>query len=69
MSNLTFEETNLAALYDGGTREKTIGKIKDMQQYLDTDEAELRLLSESTLEKLNAMTDEEYDELDLFPEV
>ncbi len=69
MSNLTFDETRLTALYDGGTREKTIGKIKDMQQYLDTDEAELRLLSESTLKKLNAMTDEEYDELDLFPEV
>lgn len=66
---LTFEENNIVALYSGETREETIGKIEGMMQYLETDEAELRLLSEGAIMKLKDMSDEEYSELDLFPEV
>lgn len=66
---LTFEESNLVALYCGETREETIGKIEEMMQYLETDEAELRLLSEGAITKLRNMSDEEYSELDLFPEI
>lgn len=66
---LTFEENNIVALYSGETREETIGKIEGMMQYLETDEAELRLLSEGVIMKLKDMSDEEYSELDLFPEV
>lgn len=66
---LTFEENNIVALYSGETREETIGKIEEMMQYLDTDEAELRLLSEGAITKLRNMSDEEYSELDLFPEM
>lgn len=69
MSKLTFEETNLIALYSGDTRTETIEKIEEMIPYLETDEAELRLLSESAISKLNDMSDEEFDELDLFPEI
>ena len=65
---LTFEENNIVALYSGETREETIGKIEEMMQYLETDEAELRLLSEGAITKLRDMSDEEYSELDLFPE-
>ena len=66
---LTFEENNIVALYSGETREETIGKIEEMMQYLETDEAELRLLSEGAIRKLRNMSDEEYSELDLFPEI
>lgn len=66
---LTFEENNIVALYSGETREKTIGKIEEMMQYLETDEAELRLLSEGAITKLRNMSDKEYSELDLFPEI
>lgn len=66
---LTFEENNIVALYSGETREKTIGKIEEMMQYLETDEAELRLLSEGAITKLRNMSDDEYSELDLFPEI
>ena len=66
---LTFEENNIVALYSGETREKTIGKIEEMMQYLQTDEAELRLLSEGAITKLRNMSDDEYSELDLFPEI
>ncbi|MEE1136928.1 MAG: transposon-transfer assisting family protein [Acutalibacteraceae bacterium] len=65
---LTFEENNIVALYSGETREETIGKIEEMMQYLETDEAELRLLSEGAVTKLRNMSDDEYSELDLFPE-
>ncbi len=63
---LTFEENNIVALYSGETREETIGKIEEMMQYLETDEAELRLLSEGAITKLRNMSDEEYSELDLY---
>ena len=66
---LTFEENNIVALYSGETREETIGKIEEMMQYLETDEAELRLLSERAIRKLRNMSDDEYSELDLFPEI
>lgn len=66
---LTFEENNIVALYSGETREETIGKIEEMMQYLEIDEAELRLLSEGAVTKLRNMSDEEYSELDLFPEM
>ena len=65
---LTFEENNIVALYSGETREETIEKIEEMMQYLESDEAELRLLSEGSITKLRDMSDEEYSELDLFPE-
>lgn len=65
---LTFEEANLVAIYNGETREETIEKIEEMMQYLETDEAELRLLSEGAITKLKEMSDGEYSELDLYPE-
>lgn len=66
---LTFEENNIVALYSGETREETIEKIEEMMQYLETDEAELRLLSEGAITKLRNMSDEEYSELDFLPEM
>lgn len=69
MRKLTFEETNLIALYSGDIRTETIEKIEEMVQYLETDEAELRLLSEGAITKLKNMSDEDFAELDLFPEM
>lgn len=65
---LTFEENNIVALYSGETREETIEKIEEMMQYLESDEAELRLLSEGAITKLRNMSDEEYSELVFYPE-
>ena len=39
-----------------------------MREYLEPDEKELLALTDSVLEKLEAMTDEEYAELELFPD-
>lgn len=63
MERFTIEEINLMCIYDTGTRSGLIAALTDMLGYLQADEAELRLLSESVISRLNAMTDAEYAQL------
>ncbi len=67
--NLTYEEQQLTAIYNEGTREKTIVALAEMYDHLESDETELRQLTESTVSKLRKMTDEQYASLDLIPDV
>ena len=39
-----------------------------MRRYLETDERELQGLTDQVLEKLNTMTDTEFEQLELYPE-
>ena len=39
-----------------------------MRKELDTDEVTLRELTDSVLNKLSAMTDEDYEQLELYPD-
>ncbi len=68
MNELTFEERNLVCIYSGGTRQGTIDALTEMRGYLEPDEAELLALTDSTLGKLRAMSDGDYDALDLIPD-
>ena len=68
MNELTFEERNLVALYNRGDREATISTLREMRGYLDADEAELRTLTDSAIGKLDAMSGEDFDALDLIPD-
>lgn len=68
MNELTFEERSLVALYNLGEREATISALREMRGYLDTDEAELRALTDSALYKLGQMRDEDFDALNLMPD-
>ena len=68
MTNLTHDETNLLCIYQKDTRVGTIDNIRAMRQYLEEDETELSDMSESLLSKLNVMSDEEFDTLELFPD-
>ena len=63
MERFTIEEINLMCIYDTGTRSGLIAALTDMLGYLQADEAELRLLSESVISRLNTMTDAEYAQL------
>ena len=66
MNELTFEEKNLLVIYNSsGTREGLIAALEDMRGYLEPDEAELQELTDSALDKLRAMSDEQYAALDL----
>lgn len=68
MMNFTNDEMNLMAIYHTGTRDGLMDALTVMREYLEEDEAELRDMTDSVLEKLNAMTDSEYDELVLIPD-
>ena len=68
MNNITYEEQQLMSLYNTGTRQGLIDALTDMRRYLAADETELRELTDSAISKLNRMSDEEYDALDLFPD-
>ena len=66
--NITFDEQQLMSLYNPGTREGLITALTEMRGYLAADETELRELTDSTIAKLNGMSDAEYEALDLFPD-
>ena len=66
MEYLTFDELTLMSLYTDGTSAGTVRALKEMQGYLDTGEMELLTLTDSTISKLEQMTDEAFETLDLF---
>ena len=68
MGHLTFEEINLLCIYNTGMRESLIAALCDMRGFLGPGEDELRTLTDSALQKLRDMTDEEYAALTLYPD-
>ncbi len=66
--NFTHDEMNLMCIYDTGTRTGLIKALSEMRGELGTDEVELRRLTDSTIEKLSAMTDKEYETVELYPD-
>ena len=69
MENLTYEETQLLCIYNStGTRAGVIAALTEMRAGLEPDEAELRALTDSALDKLGRMTDAEFAALELAPD-
>ena len=66
--DFTNDEMNLMCIYDTGNRTGLINALSEMRKELDTDEIELRELTDSTLNKLSAMSDEDYAKLELYPD-
>ena len=66
--NFTNDEMNLMCIYDTGTRTGLIKALTEMRGELGADEADLRRLTDSTIEKLSAMTDKEYETVELYPD-
>lgn len=66
--NFSNDEMNLMCIYDTGTRTGLIEALSEMRGELGTDEVELRRLTDSTIEKLSAMTDKEYETVELYPD-
>lgn len=65
----TYEEQMLVSIYNPGNgRAALIAELETMRGYLDADETELCELTDSTLEKLAAMTDDEFEALDFVPD-
>ena len=68
MMNFTNDEMNLMCIYDTGSRTGLINALSEMRKELDTDEAALRELIDSVLNKLSAISDEDYAKLELYPD-
>ena len=66
--NFTNDEMNLMCIYDTGSRPGLMNALSEMRKELSTDEIELRELTDSTLNKLSAMSDEDYANMELYPD-
>lgn len=69
MGNFTFEEKNLLCIYNTGSRSGLIDALTEMRGELSPEEAELRETTDSALGKLRAMSDAEFAELELYPDL
>ena len=69
MMNFTNDEMNLMCIYSAGSsRTDLMQKLTEMKKYLERDEVQLLALTESTLAKLAILTDEEFGQLELYPD-
>lgn len=68
MNGFTFDEVNLMCIYNTGTRAGLMEELSSMREYLEAAETELRELTDSTLTKLAAISDEEFAQLELVPD-
>lgn len=64
--DFTFEESTLMSIYTDGTREGTLRALRKMRGYLEADEKELLELTDSSIEKLEKLSEDEFQKLDLF---
>ena len=63
-TTITYEEQQLMALYnETGTRAGLIAELAQMRGYLGDEDGDLRDLTDSAIDKLEAMTDEDYADL------
>ena len=68
MMDFTHDEMNLMMLYSPGTLSGLREALTQMKEPLAEDEAELRTLADSVLNKLSAMDDETFERLNLYPD-
>ena len=68
MRTFTFEETNLLCIYNTGSRTGLVEALTEMRGELSPEETELRELTDSALSKLQTMSNEEFAQLELYPD-
>ena len=68
MMDFTNDEMNLMCIYDTGNRTGLINALSEMRKELDADEVAFRELTDSVLNKLSAIPDEDYEKLELYPD-
>ena len=67
--NLTLDERMMILLYSSGTKPGLVSKLHEIQRCLTPEETELMALTQRVLTKVDAMTDEEFQGLDLMPDM
>lgn len=69
MTAVTYDEQQLIAIHNAGSRTETISALKEMREYISDEEPELKAITDSAISRLEEMTDEEYAQLDLIPDL
>ena len=64
----SYEERQLMAIYNTGTRKGLLEALIDMQKFLSKEEQDLNDLTASAISKLQEMSDDDYEALDLVPD-
>ena len=67
--SLTLDERMMILLYSPGTKPGLVSKLHEIQRCLTPEETELMALTQRVLTKVTAMTDEEFQTLDLMPDL
>lgn len=67
MNTFTNDEINLMCIYNTGTKDGLMDALTAMREYLEPEESELRDLTDSVLEKLEAISEEDFAAIELFP--
>ena len=65
---VTYEERQLMAIYNTGTRKGLLEELTEMQSYISAEEKDLNKLTASAIRKLQEMSDDDYAALGLVPE-
>ena len=65
----SYDEQCLIGIFNAGSLKDTITALKEMQQFIEKDEIELCELTCSAISKLEKLTDEQYESLDLIPDI
>ena len=68
MEVFTYDEQQLVAIFHTGSREGTISVLEKMGTELKADETELREMTDAAGTMLRAMTDAEFEALELIPD-
>ena len=68
MVEFTNDEMNLMCIYNAGSRIGLMEALSTMKQYLESDEHDLMAMTDSALEKLSRMSDEDFENLELIPD-
>lgn len=68
MMNFSNDEMNLMCIYNTGSRMGLIQALSEMRKELVPEEKELLSLTDATLAKLAAMSDEDYAKLEMYPD-
>ncbi len=68
ISPFTFEETNVLCIYGGETKQETENALREMRGLLTEENQKLRELTDSVLQKLASLSEEEFSEMELCPD-
>ena len=68
MINFTNDEINLMCIYNTDSKSGLVNELTAMKACLSSEEPQLLSMTDTVLEKLKQITEEEFAELELYPD-